>query len=364
MTERGIAILGCGWIGRVHAESLRLLINSKAISGKLIVACDVDSERAESFKKDFGFNHVTSDPLAALADPDISVVYICTPTNQHKDLVLEAAKRGLDIFCEKPLALSAADAQIMDDAVTSAGVLAQVGLVLRYSPLFLKLKSFLDDKHSTGLPMAVVFRDDQCIPVKGVFKSQWRIDPAISGGGTLIEHSIHDLDVLNWFFGPIKQVFAQTSNFFEHPGIESVAAVLVSFESGVQATLQSVWHNVERRASERRLEIFCEQTWLRSTGDFSGEIEIQNLNHEAVTISSESILQDYRERFSSAKPEYADNAFLFENIAYWGCLERREKPSPALSEAVRAHLVVDAIYESAKRGTAVEIKSLLKQSLS
>ncbi len=357
MTERGIAILGCGYIGRVHAESLQLLVEAKTISAKLVVACDVVTERAEHFKQEFGFDYATSDPLAALADPNVSVVYICTPTNQHKDLVLEAAKSGLDIFCEKPLALSAIDAQIMDDSVNAAGVLAQVGLVLRYSPLFSEVKKLLDD-HTSGRPMAAVLRSDQCIPIKGAFQSQWRVDATISGGGTLIEHSIHDLDLLTWYFGPLKQVFAQTSNFFNYSGIETVAAVLLTFDNGVQASLQSVWHNVERRVSERRLEIFCEQGWLRSTGDFSGEIETQVLDQDPVILSSQSMLAQFSQRFPDFNRNSRDNAFLYENIAYWRSLEDKQKPSPSLSDGVRAQRLVDAIYESAKQCTAVNVETL------
>ena len=94
-------------------------------------------------------------------------------------------------------------------AVEAAGVVAQVGLVLRRSPAFGLAGSLLSDERA-GRVMAVVFRDDQFIPIRGHYGSSWRADPRLAGAGTLLEHSIHDLDLLEHLLGPATSIACRT----------------------------------------------------------------------------------------------------------------------------------------------------------
>ena len=88
-------------------------------------------------------------------------------------------------------------------AVQRAGVKAQIGLVLRFSSIYTVMRDLLRDPADIGAPMAVVFRDDQCFPIRGLHDTAWRSDRTLTAGGTLIEHGVHDLDLLTWLFGPI-----------------------------------------------------------------------------------------------------------------------------------------------------------------
>ena len=106
--------------------------------------------------------------------------------------------------------------------------------------------------------MTVVFRDEQAFPIQGHDLSDWRKDVEIAGGGTLIEHSIHDLDLLTWLAGEVASVQAQTRNFAGHEGIEDLASVTLSFANGATGQLTSIWHNMEDRAASRYLELFLE----------------------------------------------------------------------------------------------------------
>ena len=77
-----------------------------------------------------------------------------------------------------------------------------------------------------GFLFATAFRDDQYFPVQGMYGSTWRKDVKHAGGGTLIEHSIHDIDVLQWLLGDPVSVRAHTASHFGNPGIEDTAAVM------------------------------------------------------------------------------------------------------------------------------------------
>ena len=130
----------------------------------------------------------------------VDAVYVTTWTAAHPRLVAAAAERGIAVFCEKPLGVSAPVVAEMVDVVEQAGIVNQVGLVLRAVPAWIHVRRLVADPRA-GRLMAVSFRDDQYIPNQGRYASTWRVDPALAGRGALLEHSIHDVDVLRWVGG-------------------------------------------------------------------------------------------------------------------------------------------------------------------
>src|SRR2546426_11198632 len=95
----------------------------------------------------------------------------------------------------------------------------QVGLVLRTAPVFAAMEHRMRSD-AYGRTMTVVLRDDQFFPIRGHYASAWRSDVDVAGGGTLIEHSIHDLDLFRRLCGDPAAVTRRTASFFAHPGIE------------------------------------------------------------------------------------------------------------------------------------------------
>src|SRR5262249_27116053 len=126
---------------------------------------------------------------------------------------------------------------------------------------------------ASGRTMSVVFRDDQYIPVQGGYQSTWRGDATKAGAGTLLEHSIHDLDMLEHVLGPVAEVSARIAGFHDIPGIEDVASLSLTFASGAIGSLTSIWHDVLERPSLRRVELFCETTYAVLEGDWFGPVE-------------------------------------------------------------------------------------------
>ncbi|HEV3226135.1 MAG TPA: Gfo/Idh/MocA family oxidoreductase, partial [Acidimicrobiales bacterium] len=230
MTIR-VGFLGAGLIATYHSKSLHVGRADVEWAGVF----DPDTERALDFARASGAT-VRAAPDEVLDDCD--AVYVCAWTAEHPRLVAAAAERGRAVFCEKPLAVDLEQARSMTAVVENAGVVNQVGLVLRHSPAFGMLKALAADPAS-GRPMSVVFRDDQFIPVQGTYRSTWRGDVTKAGAGTLLEHSIHDLDMLEHVLGPVAEVSARTAGFHEIPGIEDVATLALRFRSGAIGTLTS-----------------------------------------------------------------------------------------------------------------------------
>ena len=227
MAKVRVGLIGCGFIGRFHSWGIRGAIKLGLVDAEYVGACDVQEERAREFAGIFGAPFVTTDAREIIASPEINAVYVCTPTVHHKELVLATVAAGKHVFCEKPLAADLADVREMCAAVQRAGVVHQVGLVLRHSPIFTVLKSLTEDP-SLGRPMAVIFRDDQFFPVGGHYASTWRADHRQAGRGTLLEHSIHDMDLLRWLCGEPVLLRAETRFFSGREMVEDLGTVLGS----------------------------------------------------------------------------------------------------------------------------------------
>src|SRR5258706_8326221 len=264
-----IGLVGCGHIGTVHAVALQQLTDAGLVDARLTATFDDDPDRAAKVARHQGGE--PHDTLDGLLD-EVDVVWVCTWTAAHLAAVEAAADRALPIFCEKPLAPDLDTATSV--AVALECVPHQVGLVLRWAPVFRNLTDAVASGEY-GRVLAAVMRDDQYFPVQGLYGSTWRGDERLAGGGTVIEHSIHDVDVLRWTLGDPVEVSARTASRFGYPGIEDTAAATFAFADGSVAQLTSVWHQVLSRESSRRLEVFCERALLWTDDDYLGPPAVQ-----------------------------------------------------------------------------------------
>jgi predicted dehydrogenase len=242
-------------------------------------------------------------------------------------------------------------------AVDRAGVKTGVGLVLRHSPILTVMKELMDDP-TLGRPMAIVFRDDQFFPIQGHYASEWRKDRSIAGAGTLLEHSIHDVDVLNWFAGNVHTVRGSTRNFAGFEGIEDLAFAHLDFENGAQADLVSIWHSVLGRPSTRRLEVFFEKGFFAIDDDFIGPIYYQVHAQNAQQISADEVRKRYLDRLGLSDEMF--EGLLRYSLEDYFFLKACVEDTPAFPDfrvALEAHRVVDAIYRSAESGGDLVILS-------
>ena len=243
-----IGFVGTGLIAWAHGLSIKSLIDGGVVDASIVAVSDQRERRARGFADVLGGDVVDVVADAADVARRCDAVWVCTPTSAHRDVVDQAVSAGCAVFCEKPLDVDLRRATELAEVVGVSGVPSQSGLVLRTAPVFRELARPRAGR-TLGAPMAAVFRDDQYFPIQGTYASQWRADAAQAGGGCLIEHSIHDLDILRFCFGDVDSVVARTANHAGHEGIEDLAAVTLSFTSGLEAQLTSVWHDILSRGS-------------------------------------------------------------------------------------------------------------------
>jgi predicted dehydrogenase len=332
MTIR-IGFFGAGLIAGFHARSLRASGADFAFGGVF----DTSSERAKEFAGWTGATAVDSEQ-AVLDDCD--AVYVCTWTAAHPRLVSLAAAAGKAVFCEKPLGVDLAAAAAMAADVAAAGVINQVGLVLRCSPS-LALLEHLMHQPAAGRLLSITFHDDQILPVQGWYKSDWRGDPALAGSGVLLEHSIHDIDVLERLGGPAARVSANSETIHGIVGIEDVMAATFKYAGGGVANLTTIWHDIPERLNDRRIEVTCERFWAVLEGEWVGPLSWQYPGEDRQTLQG-SALVERAEELGVAKPN-PDGAFV-------EAVTGGRPAFPDFATALRAHTVVDAAYRSAASG--------------
>lgn len=346
-----IGFVGSGTIAWAHGLGLKAMIEGGVLDAAITAVHDPRQRRAESFIEavgspgPYGAAAVASAAeVAARAD----AVFVCTPTAAHRGAVDDALAAGRAVFCEKPLDRDLPRASALVDAVRAAGVPSQCGLVLRSAPVFRALRRLVEGG-TLGPPMAAVFRDDQYFPIQGTYRSQWRADVAQAGGGCLLEHSIHDLDILRFCFGEVDRLAARTANHAGHEGVEDLAAVSLSFASGLEVQLTSVWHEILSRGSTRRVEVFCCDGMVWLDDDFRGPLHVQT------SAGSEDR--------PCPSPEWVDalpladdavglaiRAYVEADRAFVDAVSAHATPEPGLDVALAAHHLVDAAYRSAAHG--------------
>jgi predicted dehydrogenase len=333
LTTVRVGFIGAGFIATYHSKSLK----RSGVTIERAGVYDIDTAKAERFAAASG-HHVCQSADEVIDTCD--VVYICTWTSEHLALVKAAAAKGCAIFCEKPLAPTLSEAQALVDVIEAAGVINQVGLVLRHSPAMLMAHHLINEPIAGPL-LGVVLRDDQFIPIQGHYDSTWRADRTKAGSGTLLEHSIHDIDVLEWLCGPIATVSAHATYQHGLVGIED--GVAVSFSTGgpgpkAIGTLCSLWHDNMARPSLRHLELFCAHRSVTIDGDdWFGSIcwthtdgTTHQLQGDALVSATESMLDG---------PANPDGAFI-------AAVAAGTRAFPDVRTALRAHQVVDACYRS------------------
>ena len=220
MSEIGVALVGSGRMGSFHGESL-----ARRIPGaRLVAAADPAPGAAERL----GADRAYTDPAEAFADPAVDAVVIAAPARFHADLVVAAARAGKAVFCEKPMALSLADADRAIDAPRAAGVVLQVGFNRRFAADWQAARALLDDGR-LGTPRLL----------RSVTRDPGGFDPSRVPPDTIFNETlIHDFDTLR-FVNPGAEAFevyaaadALVEPAWRERGLLDTAVVVVRFSNG------------------------------------------------------------------------------------------------------------------------------------
>jgi predicted dehydrogenase len=342
---------------------LRQVANRTEQSVRVVAVADLSHAAAERLAARWPDARALESADEIIADPSIDAVWICTPTAMHRQICIAAARAGKHIFCEKPLAMTSAEAAEMGAAIDASGVLSQVGLVMRFSPVYNVMADMFREP-GAGRMLSATMRDDQDFPTRGAHASAWRNDPSLTAGGTLIEHSVHDFDLMTWMFGPVASLFCRTRNLNGADGVEDFGATEFEFAGGFHGQLTSIWHRMIARASNRRLEVFSENLFAASDFDTLGPIIFQRgAAPKEESIDASEVMARFTEKILRERPylapikDYFAIPYAIEDAIFVAALKGVCKPDPPFHAGVAAQRLVEAAYQSAKTGTPVQLKS-------
>src|SRR5574338_606098 len=205
---------------------------------ELVGVTDDDPMRGQTIaaQNNAFYFHTYEDLLAEKPDG----VIICTENNRHREMVEMAASRGIHILCEKPLATTLADARAIVEACERAGVLLMTAFPMRFSAPLLEIKARLD--HGD-------FGDVYCfnatnqgeLPTK---HRSWFVDPQLAGGGAIMDHTVHLVDMMRWFTGSeVETIYARSNKIFHahEVQVETGALEMMTFANKAFATIDASW---------------------------------------------------------------------------------------------------------------------------
>jgi predicted dehydrogenase len=236
-----LALVGCG---HIHTPGFIKRLNNRS-DVKIKYTWDHDAERAARRAAELHAEAVP-DLTQAVCDPAVEAVIICSETNRHEALVLEAAANRKHLFVEKPLGMGAADAYRMAQAIDKAGVLFQTGYFMRGDPIHL----FLRDQIQAGnFGKITRIRHTNCHAgsLLGWFDTEWRwmADPAQAGVGGFGDLGTHSLDILLWLMGDVERVTASIHIATGRYGdCDEYGEGLLEFANGAVGSLAAGWVDV------------------------------------------------------------------------------------------------------------------------
>lgn len=224
--------LGIISVAHMHAYSYANAIG-KLAGVQLVGVADEDEARGKEAAEKWGvpFYHDYRELLAA----DVDAVIITSENAKHYEHTVAAAKAGKHILCEKPLATTLAAAQEMIDICREQGVILQTAFPVRFHPAVVRAKQLVE-QGKVGRIMAIRGTN------RGQNPGGWFVDPAKSGGGAVIDHTVHVVDLMRWFMGvEVREVYAEVDSKFSPTPIDDCGILTMEFENGVFATLDCSW---------------------------------------------------------------------------------------------------------------------------
>ncbi|MFB9750121.1 Gfo/Idh/MocA family protein [Paenibacillus hodogayensis] len=260
MNERKIrfAVVGCGGISFSHFIGIE-----RALEAELAAVCDADGKRAEEYGAKYGVTAYT-DYERLLADPDIDVVCLCTPSGLHAEQTIRAAEAGKHVVSEKPLAIRLEDADRMIEACDMFGVKLATIFPRRMSPSTRFVKQLLADGRLGKLSLCsgyVKFYRDQAYYDSAGWRGTWAVD----GGGAMMNQGIHTVDLLQWFAGPVRSLHGYAVNVLRDIEVEDTAVVSMQFQSGALGSIEAT--TTAYRQPDHRIVLHGDKGTVELTGD-------------------------------------------------------------------------------------------------
>jgi len=319
-------------LGRIADTEIAPAIGASS-RGELHGVVSRDQGRADAFAARHGAARALTSLKDLLTDPEVDAVYIATPNALHADEVAAAAEAGKHVMCDKPLALSVADAERAVAACEQAGVKLGITFQTRFHDNFDRFRGIVQDGTLGDIRVAQVEMSAGRTLLKG-----WRTDPALAGLGTINNIGVHAFDLLRYLLGAeVQEVTAMTGH---EEGLvpETLALVLLRFSGGALAYV-----NVNQSAAFPQADITVYGTKGRVVGRSCTRMNMTG-TLTVTTGEGETTLE------TASFHAYKNAVMAFEEA-----VEAGREPSPSGQDGLRSVTLTAAIAESLSTGRTVAL---------
>ncbi|MEV8599197.1 Gfo/Idh/MocA family oxidoreductase [Streptomyces griseoviridis] len=379
----GVAVIGFGWMGRVHTQAYARLPHHYPLLGlrpELVAVADEVPGRAEEAAERYGFATATREWRAVLDDPAVDAVSVTAPNFLHREIGVAVAEAGKHLWIEKPVGLDLADARAVADAVARAGVRGAVGFNYRNAPAVERARELIAGGGiGTVTHVRVRLFSDYAAHPEGALS--WRFERERGGSGVLGDLASHGADLARHLLGDITSVTADTAVFvperarptgataghsrasggeFGPVENEDYVSCLLRFASGARGVLEAC-----------RVSVGEQNNYGFEVHGTEGSVswDFRRMNELAISVGT-----DYQDQpvstvyvgpadgeFGAFQPGAAnamgyDDLKVIEAYRFLRSIAEKRTVGASLPDAVRSAAVVDAMIRSAAAGAWVTVE--------
>lgn len=299
---------------------------------------DDDDQRGREFAQKYNIHHYND--FGQFYNQGLDAVIICAENSRHREMVEMAAKNGLHILCEKPLATTVADAEAIVQMCDSASVVLMTAFPMRFSAPLLEVKRFLDAGGLGKVFACNTTNQGECPK----HHRSWFVDPVLAGGGAVSDHVVHLADVLAWYLNDtVTEVYAVANDVLYHgeTEVETGGLVMLTYSNGTFATIDCSWSKPPYYP-----------TWGGLALDLIGEKGLVTANafKQVMTVYQHTLQRPVYAYWGSD----ANQAMIDEFI---DAIREKRRPRVTGRDGLQAVRIVDAAYRSIATGQPVRLDS-------
>jgi len=343
----GFGIIGCGMIANFHAKAIA------DIRGAKLAACfDMFPAAAERLASQTGCK-AYGDLDKLLADPNVDIVTICTPSGSHQEPAVAAAQAGKHVIVEKPLEVTLKRCDSIIAACERAGVALATIFPSRFHESSQLLKQAVDQgrfgRLTIGDAYVKWYRTQQYYD-SGAWRGTWKLD----GGGALMNQAIHSVDLLTWLMGPVAEITAHTATLaHERIEVEDVAMATLRFGNGALGVVEAT--TAAYPGALKRIEIHGSEG-----SAILEEEDLKSWDFAKPTKADKALLARMQGKTKTgggaADPAaigHHGHAALFKDVA--AAIKKGGRPLVDGHEGRRSVEIILGIYKAAETGKAVHL---------
>lgn len=374
----GVGMLGYGFMGKAHSHAYKTIphmIYPPPAIPRLVAICGRDQEAVTEAGRRYAYETTYSDWRQMIDDDRIQLFDNGGPNHLHAGPIIEAARAGKHVLCEKPLARSAAEAQTMLDAVRTAGVKHMVAFNYRFVPAIRQARALLE---SGALGQIYHFRaiylQEWLMAHQGT-RRVWRLDSEMAGSGAVGDLGAHIVDLAHYLVGGIRSVSSSTRIFVaERPlakgegtgrvTTDDAFVSIVEFENGAIGTLEATRFAAGRK-NYQVIEINGEKGSIRFNLERLNELDVFWVGEEpreSQGFHRVLVSETYHPWWEFWWPHGHligwEHTFVHELAHLLDCIANDREIAPhgaTFEDGVRAAVVCDAILASARTRRQVDV---------